>query len=117
MKSHPRLGKLTLAALLSMGLLCSPLIVNASDRQHNGYGHSQGHHGKSHHSYKNHGYRKSYHHGYKRGYKSGRHNYKPQRHHDYYANSHRYNGGGGHYDRSGLYFGLFSGYQNPLYCD
>jgi len=121
MKSHPRLGKLTLAALLSMGLLCSPLIVNASDGHHNRHGYSQSQHGKSQYKdnnrYRNHGYRTSYRKGYKHGYKSGRHDYRPQRHNDYYADSHRYNGGGEHYGRTSLYFGLFSGFQNPPHYD
>ena len=49
MKLNLTFNKLSLMALLSLGLACSPLVVSADDDNHNRHDHQQQDHGKPHH--------------------------------------------------------------------
>jgi len=49
MKLNPTFNKLSLIALLSLGLACSPLVVSADDGNRDRHGHYQQDRGKSHH--------------------------------------------------------------------
>ena len=125
MKLNPTFNKLSLTALLSLGLVCSPLVVNADDGDRGRHGHHQQHHGKSyhrtsHHSnfrgyghHKPHGSQNSYH----KGYKSGHHYYKPYRHNDHYVGVQRHYRDSYSYDRPNYFLSLFSSDLDAFYLE
>jgi hypothetical protein len=49
MKLYPTFNKLPFIALLSLGLVCSPLVVSAADNDHDRHDHYPQDRGKSHH--------------------------------------------------------------------
>ena len=129
MKLNPTFNKLSLTALLSLGLVCSPLVVNADDGDHSRHGHHQQHHGKSHHRTSHHsdahgyghrkhyGYRNSHHKDYKHNNKSGHHYYKSSRHHDHYVGIQRHYRDSYSYDRPNYFLSLFSSDLDAFYLD
>ena len=129
MKLYPTLIKLPLIALLSLGLVCAPLVVNANDGDRGRHGQHQQHHGKSHHQtshhkeyrgyghLKHHGYRNDHQKDYKHGYKNGHHYYKPYRHHDHYVGVQRHYRDSYDHDRPGYFLSLFSNDPDAFYLD
>ena len=120
MKLKSTLNKLPLIALLSLGLVCTPLVVSASDSDHGWHGHYQQdrgkHHQKSahHRGYRNYGHyqscghRNSYRKDYKHGYMSGNRHYRRHGHHDNDTNVQRHKRNGHHYDHRLSFLSLFS---------
>jgi len=106
MKLNMKRYKLSLIALLSLGLACSPLVVNAADGGHGWSGHHRQDHGRPHHKTEyrsnrhdyghrtHHGYRDScrtdYKHVDKHVYKKVKHKYKPQGQGRHYADHQPY---------------------------
>ena len=129
MKLNPTLNKLSLIALLSLGLACAPLVVNANDGDRGRHGQHQQHHGKSHHRtshhkeyrgyghLKHHGYRNSLHKDYKHSYKSEHHYYRPYGHHDHSTGIQRHYRNSYDYDQPSFFLGLFSDDLDVLYLD
>ena len=128
MKLNPTLNKLSLIALLSLGLVCAPLVVNANDGDRGRHGQHQQHHGKPHHRtshhkeyrgyghLKHHGYRNGHQKDYKHGYKSGHHYYKPSGHHGHYTGIQRHYYSHD-YDRPSFFLSLFSDDLDGFYRD
>jgi hypothetical protein len=84
MKLNTKRNKLSLIALLSLGLACSPLVVNAADRGHGWSGHHQQDRGKPHHKTEYRSNRHDVGHRVKHGYRdSCRTDYKHIDKHDY----------------------------------
>jgi len=120
MKLKSTMNKLPLITLLALGLVCSPLIVSASDGDRGRHGHYQQNHGKHHQKidhhrsyrdyghHQNYGHKNSYRKDYKHGYKSGHHNYRPYGHYGHYVSVQRHYRDGHHYERPLFFLGLFS---------
>ena len=115
MKLNTKRNKLSLIALLSLGLACSPLAVNAADGGHGWSGHHRQDHGRPHHKTEHRGNRHEYGHRIHHGYRdSCRTNYKHIDKHDYkhdykHVNKkvkHKYKpqGQGRHYDNHQPYY-------------
>ena len=122
MKLKSTMKKLPLITLLALGLVCSPLVVNASGGDRDRHGQHQQDRGNLHHkidhhrSYRDYGHHNNYGHNnscrmdYKRGHKKGHHKNRPNKHHGHYNKVQRhYDDGDGHrYDRTLYFLGLFS---------
>lgn len=128
MKLNTTLNKLPLIALLSVGLVCSPLAANAADDNHGWRGHNQQDRGNSryktdhhsdfrsfghrdHHSYR-HSCRTNNKHGYKKGHhKDGLHGYG-----SHHADV-RHHGRVGHHERHRAFPGSYLGSLAVLFYD
>ena len=130
MKLNTTLNKLTLTALLSLGLVCSPLVVSAADGNHGWSGHQQQDRGKSHYKndrrsdqrdyahHKTHGYRDSCRVNYTRVYKGGNHhNYQAKGHHTYYTGVQRHYRDAHNRERFSFFPGAYSGGLAALFYD
>ncbi len=121
MKLKSTMNKLPLITLLALGLMSSPLVVNASDGDRGRHEHYQQHHGKLHHKidhhrnyrdhgqHKNHGYQ-SYRTNYKHGHKNGHHYDRPNGHYSHYTTVQRHYRDDHHYNRPFYLLSLFSGH-------
>ena len=123
MKLKSATNKLPLITLLALGLVCSPLLVNASDGDRGRHGHHQQHRGDlhqkidHHRSYRDYGHHKNYGHknscrmGYKHGNK-GKH--KKYGHHKSHRKGYRHSyKNGHHHDRQhGQYNDVQRHYQD-----
>jgi hypothetical protein len=120
MKLKSTINKLPLIAMLSLGLVCTPLVASASDSGHGRHGHQQqdrGKHNKKtarHRGYRDYGrhqscgHRNSYRKAYKHGYMSGHRHHRRHGHHDNDVNIQRHQWNGRHYDHPLLILGLYS---------
>jgi hypothetical protein len=120
MKLKSTLNKLPLIALLSLGLVCTPLVVSASDSDHGRHGHYQQdrskHHQQAvhHRGYRDYGHqqscglRNSYRKDYKHGHMNKHRHYKRHGHHDNNANVQRHKRNGHRYDHHLSFLSLFS---------
>ena len=105
MKLHSKYNQLPLIALLSLGLMCSPLIANAGDSNRGQYGHYQQDRGKASQrgGHRDHGHRAdygnwhSYRKGNKHGYKDRSRHHKRSGYHGHGHPSHRRYDHGNHY--------------------
>jgi hypothetical protein len=102
MRLNTTLNRLSLIALLSIGLTCAPLAVNADNGERGWHGHHQQDHGKRHHRtdyrsdqrdyahHKTHGYRDSCRMNDVRGYKTDHGRYRPHGYGSHHAGIHRH---------------------------
>ena len=127
MKLNPTLNKYSLITLLTVGLLSSPLVANASKGDHDRHGYPQQQHDKHKHQYKykyshssghrefgqqqNNGHHFGHNKHYPRVYKDRHHYYRPHGHHDHHEHHprvqrHRYETQ--QYDHPLFFLGWFS---------
>lgn len=129
MRLNTTLNKLPLIALLSIGLACAPLAVNADDGNRRWHGHHQQDQGKrhqqaDHHSdlrdyahHKTHGYRDSCRMNVTHGYKNGPHTYRPHKYGSHHASVQRDYRNRHHHDRLRFFPGVHSGGLAVLFYD
>jgi hypothetical protein len=129
MKPNPIVNKRSLIALLSLGLACAPLVVNADNVNHGWRGHYQQDRGKheykadhrsDHHNvvyHKTHGHRDSCRINDKHGHKKGRHTYRPQAYGSHYTHIQPHYRDGHHHDRTRSFPGSYFGSLAVLFYD
>lgn len=133
MKPNSTCNKLSLIALLSLGLVCSPLVANAGDNDRGRHGNYQQDRGKTHYKadHRDYGYddRHSYRNDYKHGHKNRRHHHNRRGHHGHRHDSHRRYTHGNHYEHNyrrhharydndvDLILGLYSGNMGIIFRD
>lgn len=129
MKLNPTFNKLPLIALLTLGLVCSPLVVNADNGDRGRHGHYQPDYGKPHHiddhhsdhrgngHRKHHDYRNSCNKHYKHAYKSVHHHDRPQGQHRHYTSVQRHYREEQHPDRFRYFPGSYFGSLAILFQD
>jgi|GEM_PF-2450150 len=126
MKLKPTLYKLSLFALLSMGLACVPLAASADQGNHGWRGHDQHNRGKSGHRTEQYSVYRDYDHhvshdscrmDHRHGFNKGYVTYRPYGHDRHFANIQRRYSDGQHEHHPFYFLGIFSGNQDSYFLD